>query len=275
MKKELDGIVYDFISPTGNMTILVESDVDKNDYADVAKRLMKEEKRCEQVGFVMKSDKADIKLCMAAGEFCGNATMSAAALFADKMGFEREVEGCVNVETDVFDDPVPVYITLAFEDDGKVFRGRIKMPLPGSITEHSLSYAGRTYKLPVVSFDGISHIIASSDELGLEYEQIEEALRAWSGDIGSACVGIMVVEKFEDKHNGEISTVIRPLVYAPDVETLYWESSCASGTTALGAYYKRSLDMKTLRLMAIQPGGYLTAVCDADGTISLEGRVRL
>ena len=80
MIRSFDGIDYYLIDPTGNITILVESEVDPKDYATFAKRLMDAEKKCEQVGFVKKSDIAEIKLDMAAGEFCGNATLSSAAL---------------------------------------------------------------------------------------------------------------------------------------------------------------------------------------------------
>ncbi len=272
MKRTLDGIEYSYIDPTGNITILVESDVSANEYAAVAKRLMDAEKECEQVGYVKKSKTCDIGLDMAAGEFCGNATMSAAALFCDNEGLKCGEKRRVTVESSGADDPVVVDITR--EEDNGSYRGCVKMPVPRGIIKRRFEHSGRKYDLPVVDMNGISHIISSSEEIGLPDEQIEDALKMWWEDIRSSCLGIILADNVSGSGDSSVYADVRPLVYAPDVETCFWESSCASGTTALFCFMNDS-DKTVKRLVAREAGGELAVSRSEDGAPVLEGTVRL
>ena len=109
-----NNIKYHVMDPTGNITILVETPVAEASQPFVAAKLMELEPEVEQVGFLTLAEtpepdrsgclqqkmasqpektqqsekiplaessqnKYDIALRMAGGEFCGNATMSAAA----------------------------------------------------------------------------------------------------------------------------------------------------------------------------------------------------
>ena len=71
---------YALLDPTGNMTLLAETPVPEAAQPLTAKRLMALEPATEQVGFVSKTEDG-IGLRMAGGEFCGNASMSAAVLY--------------------------------------------------------------------------------------------------------------------------------------------------------------------------------------------------
>ena len=273
MKRTLDGITYNYIDPTGNITILVESDVKAYDHILVADRLMEAESACEQVGFVGKSDKADTKLEMASGEFCGNATMSAAALFCDEAGAGKDVETTVRVETAA--GIVPVDITPRTEKGKRYYEGRVKMPIPVGIKSRRFSYMDREWELPIVHFDGISHIIALTEEVGFTDDETVDVLKKWWGEIRTPCLGIMLIDEKKRTSDSEISVRMRPMVYASGVETCYWESSCASGTTALAAYYKQKYNINELVLTAQEPAGTLTVTCKDDGTLTLGGRVTI
>ena len=76
---------YCLLDPTGNITILAGLPVgpeQRNDLPGIAASLMEKEPSAEQVGFLGPGDgNCDLSLTMAGGEFCGNATMSAAAVF--------------------------------------------------------------------------------------------------------------------------------------------------------------------------------------------------
>ena len=276
MRRSLDGIEYNYIDPTGNITILVESDVSPKDYAAVAKRLMGLEKKCEQVGFVKKSDHADIRLDMAAGEFCGNATMSAAALFCNKEGMKPGGTRKVVVESSGTENPVSVNITREGSERGDgpcvSYRGSVRMPNPRGIDRRILEYKGRNYTLPVVDMDGISHIITSSNELGMTDSEVEYALKIWWEDIRSSCLGIIIADNVERAESSGVLADVRPLVYAPDVETCFWETSCASGTTAL-LYYLNDADSSVIRLKAKEPGGELEVGFFPDKGLLLTGTV--
>ena len=71
---------YYIINPAGNITALVTSPVPKNSYGAAAARIMKKRPAVEQVGFVRFAN-GEAVLNMAGDEFCGNAVMSAAALY--------------------------------------------------------------------------------------------------------------------------------------------------------------------------------------------------
>ena len=62
-------------------------------------------------------------------------------------------------------------------------------------------------------------------------------------------------------------------MYVPAAGTLCWEHSCASGTTAVGAYLAAKAGPASLSLK--QPGGTLTVEADRSGELYLTGKVRL
>ena len=73
---------YAILDPTGNITALVETPVDPARQPETAAALMARHPQVEQVGFLSPPAEGAVRgtLRMAGGEFCGNATMSAAAL---------------------------------------------------------------------------------------------------------------------------------------------------------------------------------------------------
>ena len=63
-----------------------------------------------------------------------------------------------------------------------------------------------------------------------------------------------------------------PLVYVPAAGTLFWENSCASGTTACGAYVAAKTG-GPVSLSLRQPGGSLEIRVSEDGAFGLSGTV--
>ena len=74
---------YSIFDPSGNITALVETHINNDSQPEVADEIMKAHPEVEQVGFVYFDAIRPVPtyLRMAGGEFCGNATMSAAALY--------------------------------------------------------------------------------------------------------------------------------------------------------------------------------------------------
>ena len=71
-------------------------------------------------------------------------------------------------------------------------------------------------------------------------------------------------------------SALTPLVYVPAAGTLFWETSCASGTTAVGAWAagqncSPGASGLPLTLSLKQPGGTLEITAEQDGTLSLTG----
>ena len=78
---------YSIFDPTGTITALVETAVEPVRRQEAAAVVMRLHPEVEQVGFVRDAASDGLpELNMAGGEFCGNASMCAAALFALQSG---------------------------------------------------------------------------------------------------------------------------------------------------------------------------------------------
>ncbi|MBQ0133577.1 MAG: hypothetical protein KBS46_00300 [Clostridiales bacterium] len=238
--------------PTGNMTVLVEGEVSAEERRTVADGLMARCPEAEQLGFLSGGrEGCDIRLDMAGGEFCGNAAMCAAAHFARTHGGGDRL-----VTVSVSGEEKPLQVRLEQRADG--FAGRVHMPLPLSVEEVRLG----EHTLPLVRFAGISHLI--SDGI-LARQEAEENIRRWCAQLGADCLGVMLY----DRLRGQLA----PLVYVANIDTLFWENSCASGSAAVGVWlYAR--EGKSVSASFSEPGGVLAAECDGENLI-LRGSVRL
>ena len=230
MSETTEGVKYCIFDPTGNITALVESKVDEADQPAVASRIMEMEPDAEQVGFVTFADgaagAAPVSLRMAGGEFCGNATMCAAALFAIRCGLQ---DGAVPVKVSGASAPLEVRLE---QQDALSFSAAVNMPPALSIGNVRLTASA--ISLPVVEMEGISHIIIEPDSgfFGLKDDPVlaETLLRKWCGALGAECLGMMFLGE------GAALRPLTPLVYVPLADTMFWENSCASGSAAAGMY---------------------------------------
>jgi len=240
-------LVYYLIDPTKNMTILVETPVAVESQPFVARKLMEAEPSAEQVGFLSAGgDDCEIAMRMAGGEFCGNATMSAAAVWCRNNG----VSGwTVRVRASGVNHPVAVAVTAA----GDGYACTVDMPVPKRITE--------AFGCPLVEFDGISHIIVTEP---LERAAAEEAVQIRCAALGADGLGMMMLD--------EATLELSPLVYVTVPETLFWESSCASGSAAAGAWLAAQRG-EAVDLSLREPGGILRVKAVPNGPISLQGTV--
>lgn len=256
-----DHILYD---PTGNITAFVTEPVSPGDRAAIAKEILDSEPRAEQVGFLSGCENADIRLDMACGEFCGNATMSAALHRYLADGSEGEREMTVSVSG----ADVPVRTVIRPAPVG--YEGTVKMPGPFHMTRLTFDIDGKTAVLPAVLMPGITHIIIQDPEgkQPLTPEQAERLLPSMAAETGAECLGVMFYEPS--------SAVLRPLVYSADIDALYWEGSCASGTSALGYFLAATGALAPWDdLVVSQPGGRLRVSSPKPGEVYITGSVNV
>ena len=235
-------IRYVLMNPTGNRTILVESEVEERDYKKIAEYLLKKEPTAEQVGFLDVKDKKKYRLNMAGGEFCGNATMSAAA-YAVMKGWQK-----TPVKLRVSGTKQELKVDVDSTSD-ELYTGTVKMPSPVEIKTVSLEIGGSMMKLPAVIFDGITHIILSG--IGIAKKKAEEYVRLWSKELGAPALGLMFYDDTKKR--------LKPLVYVQSPETLYWENSCGSGSVATAAWLSEC-GVKRYMYEFAEPGGLLRVV---------------
>lgn len=233
---------YIVANPSGNITVLVTQDVPAAERLDVVREMFEKEPTCEQVGFVKVLGEDRIALEMMGGEFCGNATMSAAAYLADINGSE----GKIVVEASGADEPVEVQIVRKGD---KEYTGTLEMPMP-------------TIEGNIVNLDGISHMIVPASET--TREEMEATIKDVADNQDVLAFGMIRYD--------EDDCSIEPLVYVKGSGTLVWENGCASGSIAT-AYYRYS--KQDLSESAIKnPGGVLNVKFDS-GRLFITGKVEL
>ncbi|MDO4531463.1 MAG: diaminopimelate epimerase [Bacillota bacterium] len=255
-------------SPTENMTLLIETPVPREKQLETAEKLIAYGSvYAEQAGYIeaAKNPLAERRLQMMAGEFCGNASLSLAAVLAEEKGLQAGEEREIVLEVSGTDQLVRCQMKK--EENG--FYGRVAMPLPKGVERRSFSLNGMGYQLDVVAFEGISHIIVPTalwGEAGVKHA--EQAAKEWAGEMPSA-FGILL---FDAKKN-----TLQPLVSVQG-STLIWERGCGSGTAAVGAYLAMQAG-SSLFVSLKQPGGTMGAeVVLENGRIEaifLTGRVSI
>ncbi len=253
-------ISYTKIDPSGNITLIVDSPVPREEQSRVASELMALDKEAEQVGFLeAPSDPCcALRLQMMGGEFCGNATLSAAAVVMRQLGMDK-----ADMLIEVSGAPEPVKVTGAVSAAG-IFEGEVAMPLPESISECSFLDGFDCYTLPLVRFPGICHAIVPDG--ALSRERAEALIGTWCRQINAAALGLMFLDR-------EKST-LRPLVYVESTGSAVWEGSCASGTSAVASYLAE-IDGERACVRLAQPRGTLSAAASCKGSqirsLSLRG----
>lgn len=253
-------ISYTKIDPSGNITLIVDSFVPREDQSRIAALLMERDPEAEQVGFleVPEDPCCAVRLQMMGGEFCGNATLSAASVIMQQAGLDA---GDMLIE--VSGAPEPVKVSGNILTPG-TFQGEVAMPLPESISECSFLDGFDCYTLPLVRFPGICHAIVTPD--ALTREKAERVIGAWCRQIKSDALGLMFFDR--DKRT------LTPLVYVESTGTAVWEGSCASGTAAVVSYLAE-LDGEYASVRLSQPRGKLSAAAAYSGSqvrsLSLSG----
>lgn len=252
MKQFPDYVIAD---PAGNITLLVTEPVPPEAQAALASELLSAEPTAEQVGYL--SDLVpgqSVSIRMSGGEFCGNAALSAAAYALWK---SSGIKADVAVDFSGLDKPVKARLERRGDS---MFTGTVSMPLPESVRDGSFMLENELCEFPLVSFPGISHVILNRIP---GRESAEAAVKAWCRELNVPALGLMMLS--------EDGKSLTPLVYVREVESLYWESSCASGTCAAAWYFSRTAGDG--RWSFSEPGGTLSAEVSGN-ELRLIGSVR-
>ena len=251
------------LSPTENMTVLVETPVPRARHAEIAAELMAcGGVNCEQVGYIEPAQDraARARLQMMGGEFCGNAAMSLAALLCFREGMPDGTETDVPLEVSGAENTLFCHISRISECE---YEGAVAMPRPLSIERRVLSCEGFSGAVICVRMDGITHLL-------LEASRLKEAdpgvlLRRWAELFEEEAVGLVLCDFARNE--------IRPLVYVKPTGSAVWERGCGSGSAAYGAA-AAWLTGKAVEIPVRQPGGVITVKADAE-RVEIRGRVKI
>lgn len=250
MTKKYDVIVAD---PSGNITIMVLTPVDRADYKEVAQMLLDNKKlKGEQVAFMLPDGSAQLPSMEMCGlEFCGNASR-AFALYKAKQQNPPLIEITVNVSG--CNRPLNAVV------DHQTGTVEMDMPIPAS---HKVIPADELHLNKdglLVNLDGIAHLILQDvPPMKDTFENLRHYIYE-NFDPELPAFGVM----FYDTCNH----MMTPVVYVKDVDTTYFEGSCASGTLAAAYAVGLMRDDGEHELTMQQPGGVLST-----RIIKKEGRI--
>lgn len=195
-------VSYMIFNPAGNITALVIGDeYNLEQRRLINSRIMEREKNVEQVGFLSQKYR---RLTMAGGEFCGNATRCAAFYYlGEKQTIELEINNNkinvgINEKSEVWCEvPVEEYTI------DKICKNLYKVKLKGITI------------LVVKNVAYYSDLKQSAANLIQKYNLDDDA------------IGIMFVDNVEN------IIKIYPIVWVKEIDTLFFENACGSGTIAV------------------------------------------
>jgi diaminopimelate epimerase len=228
--------------PAKNITVFVLDPVeDPADRAALAQAILADKNlKAEQVGFVSPPASGLRRslwhLEMAGGEFCGNAARCF-GLYAARM---QGLKGKVNIYVSVSGAKEPVRV----EADTEKNHAAAEMPKP--LAFENIDYEGRS--LPVLVFEGITHVIAQ--DLESANENFYAVKAAFEKKFPApAALGVMFYDT--------ASCFLFPAVYVRSIGTMVFESSCGSGSSALGIWLSRGISDGTTIYAIAQAGGVI------------------
>lgn len=237
MKNKLTKTKYEItiLRPGGNDTALVKGIVRKSFRKKINDEIMKKYSNVEQVGFYAFDKKRNLaRLEMAGGEFCGNATRSLSYLLLDgkKGDLTLKVSGA-------------------------------KSPLKAGVDKNNSAYAQIpifktlnsvrkiSKKLTLVKIRGIYHLIVNkpSKSSPKTLKKLgKELLRQQNLLLTQPAAGVMFVDK-----NSKGGIKIEPIVWVRDIQTLFYETACASGTAAIGLWAIEQSRRDEIKINVLQP----------------------
>lgn len=202
-----------------------------------------EQDGAEQAGFLILSDR---HFEMAGGEFCGNATRSAALLFSEHFG-QNDLSFTVSGFAGT------VHATVA-KKDTKFYD--VRCEFPGMPTDVKRVTLDNGQQADIVDLGGIVHVVIEgvfpSDPSA--YKAAHRDIMAQFGLDKRDAVGVVWFERSGD------AIMMHPVVWVRAIDTFFYEESCGSGTIAVG----RVTGVQSI----VQPTGKsITAIISDDAVV--------
>ena len=225
-------------NPAGNITLFVQTPVDRSQYGAVGEKLLAlPQLQAEQVGFLCENG----RLAMAGGEFCGNATRAFGLLTARERGLAGRrrltlsVSGCEKA--------------VAVDVDTESGTARAEMPLPRFVRAETVGNVHGT----LVHLGGIAHFVVSGVEPSEEFFAEAEPLFLSLGALDA--YGVIFLD----------GTRMTPLVKVPATKAFIWEGSCGSGSLAAAIAQSGGMADGVFERDYVQPAGTIRVTVERRG----------
>ncbi len=244
-------------SPCRNTTVFITDPAVRAQYGLIAGQVMSPEYlAAEQAGFLTdpQHPEALLRLEMAGGEFCGNATLALAALAVrqgrtDGKSFYVECSGAAE----------PLACTVLKLPRNR-WRARAEMPAGDDVHPLTLQVGGQSYAGGLVILPGICHFVLPGS---LPCSQYEPLMAQLSAAVRAEAYGIIPYEETSAAHYR-----IVPYVYVPAAGSRVFEQACGSGSLSLGLWLRHKTGLQYSEVA--QPGGILTVETGKQNYITAE-----
>lgn len=247
------------VRPGGNDTAIVWDRVPREQQGALSKEIQDVYPGVEQVMYVEDAGENKFRGQMAGGEFCGNATRSLGYLLLGQK------DGKIELEVSGSETPMQVVVQDGFSST----TSPIRTSLNSVIEDDGLGFT-------VAHLDGISFIIATQDSsigqsiktletVDAQKDFVKELLKKEGFADAYPASGVLIVKR---KPNGDYYS--DPYVYVRDTGTLYYETGCGSGSTAIGLMEAKKSGDAVSGLKIQQPSGmdlYVDIDRNADGFV--------
>lgn len=195
-------VSYIIFNPAGNITALVIGDeYNLEQRRLINNRIMEKERTVEQIGFISQKNR---RLTMAGGEFCGNATRCATLYY---IGEQKSIELEINsnkIKAGI-NEKLEVWCEVPIEEYSieEICKDIYKVILKGITI------------LVIKNFVSYNNLKQSAINLIKKYNLDDEA------------IGVMFVDNVDN------IIKIFPIVWVKEIDTLFFENACGSGTVAV------------------------------------------
>lgn len=236
MKKQIrKEIKYSIFKPGGNNTALVYGlEYTKEERKIINEVILNSDLNIEQVGFISINNTYELQ--MAGEEFCGNATRSAASKYLN--GKQGNIHILVNSND---------LINAGVDEKGNAW---CEIPLYYGTDVITKKEEG----IFVVKMNGMVSIVIQ-ESVSNKYLENKERLREQGMNLinkyklqENKAVGVMFCEKID----GMIK--INPIVWVKEINTLFYETACGSGTTSV-CMVEAYENNRNQKIEILQPSG--------------------
>lgn len=261
------------VSPSGNMTILIWSDVERAEQAKIANILMDctYHLGAEQVGYVEESQnpKAIAHLQMMGGEFCGNATRSLAFMLVARKFPNILIENSIaRFYLTVSGVEEPLEVEVECDNNNNPLSAKVQMPIYNNINS-----VCKKENVDLVSLEGISHIIVDNDKNPFNKDSYKDDFIEFRDNLNlqnKEAVGVMWKTVEEDN-----TISMEPVVWVKETDSYYYETSCGSGTVALALAIAKESSNIYQQFKIYQPSGkYILAIVERDDNKFLNAYIK-
>ena len=233
----MDNLYYKVFNPGGNKTALVVgTDYSKKQIKLINDTILYENPEVEQVGFISKKEN---RLNMAGGEFCVNAARCAI------WEYLKGEEGQIKLKVSGLKEELTGGIT----DEDNVY---INIPINKRISD--LMYKKDKYHF--IKLEGILLAIVNEEDSKrdirnlIKHEKQEknrllEIMKKFESN--ERANGIILLEKEKNRIK------INPIIWVKEMNTLYYETACGSGSLATAIYKNHIQGINNLYIL--QPSG--------------------